>query len=480
MLWGAAVLIVLLMISIFLYVVITNHRGDAALQAVLDKIHRRGLASRYTPLVRKRFESFSAPGNGAPLYLAALEVLQSLREKRVSTEMLPLPYQDPDRMPSLGEPVNEKLAGDLRTFFDNASWPLFLEIMNQAGSQPYSLYPFMNDDTDGEKDSACFRLIYACRCIGTRCLHEQASGHSDKSIEVLFPALDLIRSFRENLDGSVWITRVGSFTHLVNYMEGALSRTRPEEPVLVRLQACLADEWVTLNPQPVMRECIALQYETASEHVDWPLAEQDYEQEVYYRHLDPDRFVTFSGCPRRSPPWGEGRGRTLACRLWTMVCPGAYRLRLAKGIEETIEWYDAWNLPAHELARKVAGRARHDCGPGIECQDDVWGGAADTCLRVMAELRVAATALQVEIFRIRNDRWPGKLADLEGPTLVDPYDGRPLKFKRTDAGCVVYSVGRNLRDNGGDCENEGTDDIRFRLLDPPRRNVKPAGASSTK
>jgi hypothetical protein len=37
-----------------------------------------------------------------------------------------------------------------------------------------------------------------------------------------------------------------------------------------------------------------------------------------------------------------------------------------------------------------------------------------------------------------------------------------------------------MRDDGGICENEGTDDIRFRLIDPDRRNVKPAGAPPPK
>lgn len=98
----------------------------------------------------------------------------------------------------------------------------------------------------------------------------------------------------------------------------------------------------------------------------------------------------------------------------------------------------------------------------------------------MAEIRAAATALQIETCQIRNGRWPGTLSDLDPKPLFDPFDGKELNYKRTDAGCVVYSIGMNLRDDGGECDNAGTDDIRFRLFNPDKRNVKPANKQAPK
>jgi hypothetical protein len=34
--------------------------------------------------------------------------------------------------------------------------------------------------------------------------------------------------------------------------------------------------------------------------------------------------------------------------------------------------------------------------------------------------------------------------------LIDPFDGRRLRMKRTPNGPIVYSVGANLLDDGGD------------------------------
>jgi hypothetical protein len=32
---------------------------------------------------------------------------------------------------------------------------------------------------------------------------------------------------------------------------------------------------------------------------------------------------------------------------------------------------------------------------------------------------------------------------------IDPWSGKPLLYRRTDEGCVVYSVGDNLQDDNG-------------------------------
>jgi hypothetical protein len=90
---------------------------------------------------------------------------------------------------------------------------------------------------------------------------------------------------------------------------------------------------------------------------------------------------------------------------------------------------------------------------------------------MQARLRVAATAGAVEPCRVRHGRWPQRLDDLpEGP-LADPFDGQPLRYKVTPAGRMVYSIGQDLRDDGGEASRQGTDgDLIFHLFDLSRRN----------
>jgi hypothetical protein len=40
---------------------------------------------------------------------------------------------------------------------------------------------------------------------------------------------------------------------------------------------------------------------------------------------------------------------------------------------------------------------------------------------------------------------------------VDPFDGKPLRIKHTGAGWLVYSVGKNLQDDGGKLDDDRTD-----------------------
>jgi hypothetical protein len=85
--------------------------------------------------------------------------------------------------------------------------------------------------------------------------------------------------------------------------------------------------------------------------------------------------------------------------------------------------------------------------------------------RYKALLNCAAVALAVERYRQANGRWPGTLPDLvplylnEVPT--DPFDGRPLRYRHVGGNVVVYSVGRDGVDDGGD----------FRTLNTFRANT---------
>ncbi len=68
--------------------------------------------------------------------------------------------------------------------------------------------------------------------------------------------------------------------------------------------------------------------------------------------------------------------------------------------------------------------------------------------------------------------WPEKLDDLKDKALSEPFTGEPLKCRRTDDGGQVYSVGRNLKDDGGDNKSEGTGDTASRPFEAPERNSR--------
>ena len=75
--------------------------------------------------------------------------------------------------------------------------------------------------------------------------------------------------------------------------------------------------------------------------------------------------------------------------------------------------------------------------------------------RIATLLRSAAIGCAIERFRAAHqDRLPNSLADLVPTYLaglpLDPYDGRPLRFRPLNPGYVVYGIGPDGEDNQGD------------------------------
>ena len=71
-----------------------------------------------------------------------------------------------------------------------------------------------------------------------------------------------------------------------------------------------------------------------------------------------------------------------------------------------------------------------------------------------AHLRTAVAGLTIERWRLAHGgKIPESLGELVPALLpsvpIDPFDGKPLRFKKLPNGYVVYSIGMNLQDDGG-------------------------------
>ena len=88
----------------------------------------------------------------------------------------------------------------------------------------------------------------------------------------------------------------------------------------------------------------------------------------------------------------------------------------------------------------------------------------------------AIAAIAAERYRLANGGWPQKLDELVPRFLdqvpTDPYDGQPLKMKRTERELIIYALGLDRTDNGGQIDEAAGiagSDIGFRLFDLARR-----------
>ena len=92
------------------------------------------------------------------------------------------------------------------------------------------------------------------------------------------------------------------------------------------------------------------------------------------------------------------------------------------------------------------------------------------------ELNAAVAGVACERFRRQFGRWPATLADIPKDILpavpTDPGDGLPIKYQRLADHGVVYSVGPDGIDHGGDLSEatpKETRDYGIRLFDVPHR-----------
>jgi hypothetical protein len=82
---------------------------------------------------------------------------------------------------------------------------------------------------------------------------------------------------------------------------------------------------------------------------------------------------------------------------------------------------------------------------------------------------LARLAAGCAAYKAKHGKYPEKPAELVPEFLpevpADPYDGRPLRLKRADGGLVLYSLGRDRKDDGGRPEDDKKEsgDLVFRL-----------------
>jgi len=131
-----------------------------------------------------------------------------------------------------------------------------------------------------------------------------------------------------------------------------------------------------------------------------------------------------------------------------------------------------WAALRRQLPHAAKGRADFDAGFIESTRDDE------------ALFRAALVAIAAEQFRRGRGHWPTRLDDLVPEYLAavprDPFASQPLRLARRGDGIVIYSLGPNAVDDGGDVvpgaglgKSRGRD-IGIRLWDVDKRRLPPA------
>jgi hypothetical protein len=251
-----------------------------------------------------------------------------------------------------------------------------------------------------------------------------------------------------------------------------LVRTACTTDAVRALERTLATGTVSPRTLEEMQQLLALE---AEEPLQLIAARAD--RVSFFEFLDLMRTGRFNRAAYKLKPSILGStGDDLIDRGQARACEAAYLryctalVEIAKLPTETQEeQFNKLAAPTHRLPMLLDGLTK-----GID-----WAKQARRFHRAQAELRCAAAALAAERHRLAEGRWPDRLDALVPRYLAavpaDPFDGQPIRLRRLVGGLVVYSVGPDRIDDGGNLNRmqpgqPGTD-IGFQLWDIDQRNL---------
>ncbi len=180
---------------------------------------------------------------------------------------------------------------------------------------------------------------------------------------------------------------------------------------------------------------------------------------------------------------GSGRGIAVSKLLEVLISGSLTRQRVS-AVQFLAQWVEAAKLPPEK--RAIQFKALEKALPRQSLIVQLLMGYlfhVEQQFRVdEAELRCTLVMVAVERFRRQQGRWPESLNELVPEFLArlptDPCNGFPLCYRRLKDGVVIYSVGADGADNGGNISRRGAVmagvDWGVRLWDVPDRRRPPA------
>ncbi len=103
--------------------------------------------------------------------------------------------------------------------------------------------------------------------------------------------------------------------------------------------------------------------------------------------------------------------------------------------------------------------------------------------KMEADTAVLAAGARVLAWKAAHGKFPNALQEAVTNVPLDPFDGKPIRYRKEGAGFVVYSAGESLKYDGRHSDKEKYAESVFRYPAPPRkippvqRNIAPNAVS---
>jgi len=314
-------------------------------------------------------------------------------------------------LPVAGTALPETVAAATENFL--AENEASLALLRQAGTIEQCRYDW--DYVQGM--SFLLSLKHCAQLLAAAMVSQGQRDDAEAVLAHLEDELGLIRSLQHEPSLISYLVRVACTALSLRAVEQTLSVTSFTDEQLTQMDRMLAEAVSTLDLTDALigERCFMIEYTR-----------------------DPSKL---------------GRGNAPAMRI-----PGLGGLGMADILDYMADCIAASELPPVE--RAVRFRQIHDelddlsfLHTVVKILAPALGRVAELDLRCRAHLDLARTALAIERYRLATGGVPDQLAELVPQYLdavpIDPFDGQPLRYRRTEAGYRLYSIMEDAQDNGG-------------------------------
>ncbi len=456
--WGLLVLTLLAILGVF-----WNHtKMESKLQKALAELDRTEPGWRWEDLEAAR-EEVPEEKNSARIIVAAVEQMPQ-----------PWPSADFPNEYFRSLPPNEMLSGEdfVRLSKELASARPALRDAERVTDMPrgrHSLHLERNLIVTELPHLQCRNLVIL---LAYESMRRNQKGDSKGALMACRTALNVARSIGEEPIYLSQLVRIACYVHVCLVIERTLGQGEPSLEDLSDLQKMLGTE----DAFPAL--LIATRGERAALHKTFEAIERGELSVVELERL------SSGGRPSQSDRWKD----TLLS-LWRMDTREDHALFLSL----MTQYVKAARLPMHEQAA-VEGKIEQEVRTQVAVNTLPGTTAMITRLllpamskmgeafrREHAYLRCMIVALAAERYRREKKVWPDNIDQLCPQFLaavpLDPYDGKPLRYRRVKGGVVIYSVGHDVVDDGGNLDRDHPTspgvDFGFRLWDASQRRQPP-------
>ncbi len=415
--WFKVVFVLVLIVSLFLFL---RLRQKYVLNKKLNEIRAAG----YPATCEELDQWYSIPPNAENAADTILDAIAALQQwPQQDKEDLPLigNADNPKRAETMTEPLKEIIAEYLA---DNEK---ALELLHKAAQIEHSRYPV--DFTEGLDVLLPYlsELRQSAQLLALEAYLHAQNNQPDFAIDSIKAGFGVARSFEKEPTLISQLVRIACQALAVESLEHAVNRIEFSDEKLKRLSQILK---YAQAPDGML-------YGFVGERcLGFDIFAQPTEKKLQFI----EGYLSYSPLIFLSTVIGiidqdAGIYLDIMTRyIEAFKLPPIERLKVTKAVEDEAQEISKIHFLTRAIIPAIAHVVVLDC-------------------RIMARLDAAHVALAVERYRMANGKLPDSFDDLVPKFLEvvpkDPFDGKPLKYKKLDPGFVIYSVGDDLSDDGG-------------------------------